>query len=102
MDRTQWEFLEIWLDQARDECLRNLQMTAPLVACCISPNGSTCTVRYSSPSAKAELFAERAAASGFVGPMTIVLVDRNNASAAYIIESSDAMSGPIEIWRPDD
>ena len=46
--------------------------------------------------------AERAAASGFVGPMTIVLVDRNNASAAYIIESSDAMSGPIEIWRPDD
>jgi hypothetical protein len=102
MDRTQWEFLEIWLDQAREECLRNLQMTAPLVACCISPNGSTCTVRYSSPSAKAELFAERAAASGFVGPMTIVLVDRNNASAAYIIESSDAMSGPIEIWRPDD
>ena len=102
MDKTQWEFLEIWLDQAREECLRNLQMTAPLVACCISPNGSTCTVRYSSPSAKAELFAERAAASGFVGPMTIVLVDRNNASAAYIIESSDAMSGPIEIWRPDD
>ena len=25
MDKTQWEFLEIWLDQARDECLRNLQ-----------------------------------------------------------------------------
>ena len=102
MDKTQWEFLEIWLDQAREECLRNLQMTAPLVACCISPNGSTCTVRYSSPSAKAEILSERAAGSGFDGPMTIVLVDRNNASAAYIIESSDAMSGPIEIWRPDD
>jgi hypothetical protein len=102
MDRTHWEFLEIWLDQARDECFLNLQMTAPLVACCISPNGSTCTIRYSSPSVKAEIFVERAVASGFVGPMTIVLVDRNNASAAYIIEPSDAMSGPIEIWRPDD
>ena len=45
---------------------------------------------------------ERAAGSGFDGPMTIVLVDRNNASAAYIMEPSDTMTGPIEIWRPDD
>jgi hypothetical protein len=102
MDKTQWEFLQIWLDQAREECLHNLQMTAPLIACCISPNGSTCTVRYSTPSNKAEILSERAAAGGFDGPMTIVLVDRNNASAAYIIESSDAMRGPTEIWRPDD
>ena len=102
MDKTQWEFLEIWLDQAREECLRNLQMTAPLVACCISPNGSTCTVRYSPPLVKAEILSERAAGSGFDGPMTIVLVDRNNASVAYIMEPSDTMIGPIEIWRPDD
>jgi hypothetical protein len=74
MDKTQWEFLEIWLDQAREECLRNLQMTAPLVACCISPNGSTCTVRYSTHSNKPEILSERAAASGFDGPMTIILV----------------------------
>jgi len=68
-----------------NECLAN-GMRPPFIICAASPNGSALILRFTEE--EPDVLAEHYEADGFTLPMTIMVLDQNNASARIALEST--------------